>query len=219
MNQSNDLKYLEKFAKEYELESNRFSCLHIAIRDARMISGSDIKTGKMKYDILESSDSFLSPYSFIGIINYLLVLELIGMVFKKRAFTTNKKNSIFKSLKQFSSLSDTDIDVIISLRNSLAHNYGLVNIPESQKEYKNKRHLFTLINTESAQLIDYPNKSWNGSYKTKMNDMYTKIGVHKLFDLVESVYLNLKSSLEQGDVDYALDGGIEELKTRFTIMH
>lgn len=215
----NDLKYLEKFAKKLEIEPNRFSCLKISLHDARLISGSNLETGQFNYNILESNNHFLSPYSFICVINYLLVLEIIGSVFNLKSTKTNKKNNIFRALHQFSTLPNQDIDIIISLRNSLAHNYGLVNIPLNSKENKTKRHKFSLLNTEDAKLIQYPATPWDGDFKNKSDDVYTKIGVHKLINLVEEVYSNVISSIENKKINIALIGGIDELNARFTISH
>jgi hypothetical protein len=211
--------YLYKFARKLEIEPNRYSCLLIALRDARMVTGRNLETGKIGYDILENSSSFLSPYSFIGVINYLLVLEIIGTVFEFKAFTTKKTNNIYKALKQFTLLKKNDIDTIISLRNSLAHNYGLANIPNDPKENNTKRHIFKLINTENSPLIAYPKIYWDGNFKNKLEDSYTMISVHPLFDTIEDVYSTVISNIERGNIKIALNGGFHELNTRFTIKH
>lgn len=84
---------------------------------------------------------------------------MIGEIFKTAAFSSTKNNTIYRALKQFSSISDHNIDTFVALRNSLAHNYGLVNIPVEKKEFFTKRHKFILDNTEGAELIKYPEPS------------------------------------------------------------
>jgi len=214
-----DLNYLEKFTKKLEVETNRYSCLKIALKDARMISGRDFETGQVKNDFLQTENSFLSPYSFIGVINHLLILEIIGEIYKLKSFRTKKNNKIYSALAQFSDLNENDIDVIISLRNCLAHNYGLANIPYDSKEFNTKRHIFILSNTNHSKLIQYPKIIWDGDFKKKNSDMYTTISVLKLFDLIEIVYSDVILNIENGNMKVGLTGGINELKTRFTITH
>ncbi|TAJ10497.1 hypothetical protein DMA11_18885 [Marinilabiliaceae bacterium JC017] len=215
-----DTDFIKKFANSKEIEKNRYSCLIIALQDARKITGRDMKNGNITNDILENDHSFLDPYSFIGVVNYLLILELIGEIFRLKSFTTNKKNNIYKTLKQFSySLDDKDIDTIIALRNSLAHNYGLINIPHKQNEYITKLHKFTLINTRNANLIKFPLQNWNLDYSDKSDETSTQISVIKLQDLIETVYKNLTTEIDNNAVELALKKGIDELKARFTIRY
>lgn len=215
-----DAEFIKKFAKSLEIETNRYSCLIIALNDARKISGRDISNGNITNNILENGQSFLNPYSFIGVVNYLLILELIGEIFRLKTFTTNKKNCIYKALKQFSnSLTDKDIDTIIALRNSLAHNYGLINIPADPKEYTTKLHKFIVINSTTNNLIRYPIKLWNKDYTDKSVDTSTQISVIQLQDLIETVYNNLVIEIEKDSVDLALANGLDELKSRFTIRY
>jgi hypothetical protein len=216
----NDKNFIKKFANSIEIETNRYSCLMIALQDARKITGRDIINGNINNDILENGQSFLNPYSFIGVVNYLLILELIGEIFRLKKFTTNKKTNIYKTLKQFStSLNDKDIDTIIALRNSLAHNYGLINIPYYKKEYSTKLHKFTLVNDNTTDLIKYPIQKWNLDYSDKSDDTSTQISVIKLQDLIESVYKNLIIEIENDTVELALDEKTNELKARFTIRY
>lgn len=211
--------FIKKFISQLQIEDNRYSCLIMALSDARMITGRNTKTGIKEHDIILLNDKFFDSNSFSGLIQYLIILDMIGTIFKT-GFTTKKTNKIYKALKQYSNLNDSDIDIIISLRNSLAHNYGLINIPDSTNDYPTKLHKFTIINDPSAQLIEYPTEIWNTvDYSNKKEESSTKIGYNKLCDLVESVYINLKASFNNGLTELNLNGGIEELKSRFTVRH
>lgn len=221
MNENN---YLKKFTRSIKIESHRYSCLMLALQDARKIAGRNILNGQITNDILENDQSFMNPYSFVGVVNYLLILELIGEIFRLKTFSTNKSNKIYKALKQFSasdmtmtSLNERDIDTIIALRNSLAHNYGLINIP-SEKEKKTKLHKFILLNNDNSELIKYPMQIWNEDFADKSEETSTQISVIKLQDLVERVFLNLTTEIENDTVDLALEKGLDELKARFTIL-
>ena len=211
--------FINKFINEYKIEPNRFSCLIIALTDARRITGRNINTGEHELNILEAQNTFFNPYSFIGAINYLLILDMIGEIFGTTSKTINKRKitNTYKALKYFSSVSDQDIDTIIALRNSLAHNYGLINIP-SAKEINTKQHKFTLDNSDTTNLILYPVSGvWNGDFNDKSQDTSTKISYERLIDLIEAVYLEMKAEQVKGNLFLSLLGGIDELKARFTI--
>ena len=193
----------------------------IALNDARKITGRDIISGEYQLNIFESGNTLFNPYSFIGIVNYLLILDMIGEIFEISTFSTNKHNNIYKALKQFSLLKNDDIDTCIAIRNSLAHNYGLINIPKDTKEYSTKRHKFVLDNQPNPPLIEYPHEGqgWIGNFNDKSESSSTTIGYIKICDLVEEVYINLKTKAEEGLVLLALNQNIEELKARFTIVY
>ncbi len=213
----NDIEFIKKFVSSHEIEKNRYSCLMIALIDARKLTARNIETGKFECNILENEKSFLSPYSFIGIINYLLILDMIGEIFTVR----NTTNKIYKALKQYCSyINDKDIDTIIALRNSLAHNYGLINIPDNPEYNLTRRHKFYLINSEIDDLIEYPTKPWNGVFNDNSDDSYTKVGLGKLIELVESVYQVLKKEIECNPMkNLSLKEGVDELKARFTVRY
>lgn len=205
--------YVQKYIQCLDIDKNTFSVLNIAINDARLITGRNQSNGKREFKILSTEHSFLSPYSFIGIINYLLILDLIGTAFKIKNFTTTKSNNIYKCLKQLSSLNDKEINVIIALRNSLAHNYSLVNIPHDVKQ-KDRYHHFSLINDYSDNLVSNDNQ-WEGNYSVKNTKNETQIGIENLYDEVEKVILNLKHRAKENSVSLNME--LEEFKMKFTI--
>jgi len=211
----NDTEFIKKFVNSLEIEKNRYSCLIIALTDSRLITARNNETCKFDNNFLENKNSFLNPYSFIGIINYLLILDMIGEIFTKRS----SENKIQKALKQYCPfINDKDINTIVALRNSLAHNYGLINIPDNPKHYLTQRHKFCLINSESADLIVYPPMPWDGIDKS--DDSFTIVGLEKLIELVESVYQSLKQEIEGNPLkNLFLVNGVEELKARFTIKY
>lgn len=215
-----DKEFLDRFIESYQINTNRFSCLVIAITDARKITGRNTLSGEHQMNILTSNEVFFNPFSFIGLINYLIILEMIGEIFssKKIAINRLKTNTIYKALKQFSQgLNDRDIDTIIALRNSLAHNYGLINIPDA-KEAETKQHKFTIRNFNADYLIKYPTEGkWSNDFTDKEEKTTTTVSYEKLVDLVEDVYRNLKSDNKKGLVTLALSQGMEELFARFTI--
>jgi hypothetical protein len=233
--------YLLKLATTREIEKDRYSCLKIALDDARIITGRNENGLFIENNVLENGKSFLNQHSFIGLVNYLLVLDLIGEVFilkplrlkelKLEKIKSDKMN-IYKALKQFSSLIDKDIYTINALRNSLAHNYGLINIPDESKYYESSLHKFNLLNLENSALIKYPETKWETvksdnndkksptkvNFKDKDEKSSTKVSPIKLQDLVEEVYQNLINELTNNNVELSISG-IDELNARFTIIY
>jgi len=214
----NEQEFIWKFLNQAEIEKDRYSSFVLAIRDARSISGRDPESGENGLDILTNEKSFLSPNSFIGLINYLLILEMIGKIFKiKNGSKIKKNNSIYKALHQFYNLDEKDINTIIALRNSLAHNYSLVNIPYNEIENNDKRHKFILCYSSNVNIIEYPTKPWDGQFSNKLDSSSTKIGIILLIELIEEIIRKVKYLYKNNLIELDLDNGIDELKTCFTI--
>lgn len=210
-----DGEFVIKFVTSLEIEKNRYSCLMLALSDARKLSMYDAKTGDIDLEFFENKNSFINPFSLINVINYLLILDMIGEIFIS---DSNKTRKIFNSLKKFSSLIEKDIHVIVALRNSLAHNYGLINIPKFGN--LSQRHKFMLISNRSSNLIEYPTISWTGEFNDRSDYSYTRIGLINLFELVEEVYSNLKIKVLNDPLSIlSLKQGVNELKARFTITY
>jgi hypothetical protein len=208
--------FINLFVNNLEIKKNTYSCLSIAIRDARMITGRNLETGEMEFNILNTEKTFLNPYSFIGIINYLLILDMIGSIFSLKNFKTEKESNIYKALKQFSkNINEKDIFTIIALRNSLAHNYSLANIPKSKKENDTKLHHFVIKNSIDEVTIKHNNK-WDGKYNSKQDLNSTEIGAENIIALIEEVISNLKIEVEKDNVE--INFSLDELKMRFTII-
>lgn len=215
--------FIDKFLTINSIETkesvSRYSTLGLALKDARLIAGRDIYTGDKKKNYVKNTQSFLYEGSLIGIIGYIIILEIIGEVFERNDKSIKrKKNNITNALKRFSNLRSKDIYVLIALRNSLAHNYGLANIPKHNKEYNTKRHKFTLVYSKESELIEYPSSKWDGDFFDNSDDTETKIGIIALAELVESVINQVKSLNDVQKIELALKGGFQELKKRFTIL-
>jgi len=209
--------FVKNFVIKEEMESGRYSCLRLALKDARMISGRNLKTGKIENKFLYRDDSFLPPNSFIAVINYLLILDMIGEIFVTSPLN-NRTNSIYRALKSFSNITDNEIDVVIALRNSLAHNYSLANIPKHKKLINKQQHIFTLNYDPNIALVQFPKKVWNGNLSNRDKYM-TQVGVQQLSNVVERVYFNLGKMARKNLLSIFLKNGVKELKYRFTIRY
>jgi restriction system protein len=215
--------YLLKFSEisnKQEIEPRILSCLSIALKDARFLTARDIITGEYLGEILKNSSSFLPPHSFIGIINYLLILDMIVEIFKIKNYQLKYPDKqIYCALEQFGeNLSEQEIYAIVDLRNCLAHNYGLANLPINPTN-KPRYSLFTLSNFDDTFLIRVTNTPWDGTFNKKDNPSSIVISVPKLIEKVEETYKNLVCKIKNGNIELRLKDGINELRTRFTIRY
>jgi hypothetical protein len=84
----------------------------------------------------------------LGLTNYLIILELIGSVFKLKNNDDNyTKDGIEYALKLYTKLGNEKIKGIKALRNSLTHNFSLAN----------NSHNFE-ISTDFIEMIEIPDK-------------------------------------------------------------
>ena len=205
---------------------NRRSCLLMAVRNARYLTGRDINTGKalgiceMEYNVLKKEDvtthQLYNEHFFSGLAMYLIAIDCIGCLFENSTITPKieNNNSIIRALKSFSSLDDERIEAVKDLRNTLAHNFGLAT--ESKGGTKKTMHKFTLSFSDKAEAIKLPKKDWDGDYDDKKQRRSTIIGVSSFCDLAESIIANVYSCYESGSLILRIDEN--EAKSRFTIL-
>ena len=197
-----------------ESANNKFcSTFAMALRDARLITGRDLASGACHhYILMNSKKEHLKPYSPIGLLNYLILLEMIGKIFNKSRNSDGNKG-IKSALRDFSDLDKREIDTINDLRNALAHSYSLTNIPDKQKHYQNSRHLFAFHITGDFPLIQYPETNWNGDYN--QTESRTWIQINNLFNIIESIIKFISNNLENEQINIRME--MDELKTRYFI--
>lgn len=210
-------------------ENNRKSCLIMAIRSARYLTGRDLKTGhakdirEMRINVLMKDDVtnywIEEELFFSGIVMYLIVLDSIGCIFEQVGEKPFQGNGIKKALKMFSSLTVEEIDACIDLRNTLAHNFGLATEKKNVNgKQKIKRHKFSLDFSETGTAIKLPKKDWDGEYgkSSKDESSSTIIGVSAFCDLVESIIGKLYDNYDSGKLKLRINDN--EAKSRFTVL-
>ena len=180
-------------------EENRKSCLLMAIKSARYLTGRDIGNGKskgikdMELGVLAKDDvaKFLldNEFFFSGLAMYLIAIDCIGCLFDNTTVLSEKNESgIGRALKSFSSLDKARIEAVKDLRNTLAHNFGLATenmLPHGNpKKYK---HKFTLSFSDEAEAIKMPTTEWDGDYSNKEEATSTIIGVAAFCDMMEII--------------------------------
>jgi len=182
-----------------------------ALKDARKMTGRNIETGEK-----DNSNSFGHLGSWLGTIGYLSLLDQIGGCFKRvnGPIIQANKSGIIKALKNFSSLSDDEIDAIYALRNSFAHDYSLQNIGSRTGLI----HHFLVDNSSTNPAIILPQQNWDGLIANKTYKNTTYINLQKLGDLVEELIMNLNQLVDNSEVEIILAGGKNELIARYSFV-
>ncbi len=204
---------------------NRKSCLLMAIRSARYLTGRDVITGKalgigeMEYNVLKKDEvqthQLYNEHFFTGIAMYLIALDCIGCLFENTTIKpVDDNNSIVRALESFSALKNKEIEAVKDLRNTLAHNYGLAT--ESKGGTKKTKHKFTLSFSDNTNAIRIPKKDWDGDYANKRQSNSTIIGVPSFCDLIETIIANVYKCNESGSLKLRIENN--EAKARFTIL-
>jgi len=203
-----DKKFIKSFISQRDMGEDRESCLIIALQNARVLFRRDKEGNAFDIDICEKLDGIIEFEPFIGLVNYFLVLDIIGAIF------TDKKDGvgirIKEVLKIYGNMSEDEQKVISTLRNCLVHNYSLAD--------KEKKIKFILDNS-CEEMIKHPIKVWDGDYSIKNDDSTsTSINPKKLIDKIEEIYEKVKKEVICGKLNHKLEN-IEELKTRFTVKY
>lgn len=191
--------------------TNVFTSFVAAIRDARKFTRRDQGTGQLLPDEQENQGD---PGSWLGAVGYLILLDQIGKALKPKGSSNALKNpSIQNALKNFSDLSEADIDAVYALRNAFAHDYSLFNINRGSPSLT---HHFTVQQHPTAPVVRKPfSENWDGQLKSKSFSNMTIINLFALGSLVERIYSRLLEMAKLNDLEIALPGGKEEFIGRY----
>jgi hypothetical protein len=138
------------------------------LRDARKTTGRNEDTGQ----IVDAD----AQGNWLGAIGYLCLFDQLGTTVRLAApdaaltarigslpVQPGQAEAVFRTaLYQFSDVSDRDSATLWALRNSLAHNYSLINLPPNSNR-ADLRHRFVLGRGGNA-LATYPNQAWDGHF-------------------------------------------------------
>ena len=196
----------------------RFSTISLLLKGARSLSGRNLQTGV--YELREFNETnFINgtyhSFQFTGLIDYLILLEQVGSIFKPINKSTIDKNPIPRALGYFTLLESKKIESVVGLRNSIAHKFGLA----TESSPRNGSRKFALSNNRNVAVIDLPQTPWNGDFSDKSDATTTIVYLHDLIDLIESVYQSIISENKCGNIEMTLEGGIAELYARYTMIY
>jgi hypothetical protein len=229
---------IKQFVLGKDMGNGRESCLMKALEDARRLYAKEELwriINAPDFDCL-SIDKRIElvkrmEISFLSLIGYLISLDLIGTVFAepktkpktkpKTETKTNITNAIINAIETFGSPELKECKYAVNaLRNSLAHNYGLVNTPYKLENDKESLHKFTLSEEENndGNIFDRKQEWERGNWKDKNENSSTVVNVRKLIKEIENLIENLQEKAKNGKLPIYLDGNINELYARFTII-
>jgi len=149
---------------------------------------------------------------------YLNCLEQIGSLFEDDEHGINRAVNEFhnkRTNRKLDEVTEDELTAIRNLRNSLAHNLGLVNINPKTKE---ATHKYTLEFTykSGSRIVDLPPIPFNGDYTDKMEETSVKIYVPALIEMVEGVIAEVQNRFKSGTLKPD-ESRFSEIQTRFTI--
>lgn len=190
------------------------STLILALRNARRFSGRDMSTG-IQTGFAHITDEDI----FAAITHFLIVLDILGCSIKNQV-QCNCSNGIKRCLKMFSSLNKADINAMKSLRNTVAHNYGLAT--EAPKKNNDPRYKFHISVLQQELFVHSKREFGSGFgkddiYHDKSSDSDTVVGFEPLCNLVEQVYRNVISAYYRDEIELNNMSDYWELQSRFLI--
>ena len=184
-------------------DSNINSVLILVRKTARFLIGNNLNTGENEHlninEFIFENNLYHSFFS--GIMGYFTLLDQLGCIFFE-------KQPIHNVLKKYSGIPKKEQEVLVGLRNCLAHNYGLAN------EYYN----FLLVdnNENERRVVELAKtKKIQGDYSNK-DDYYTSIYIHNFSSLVEDIFHKIKEDFSNNKLKPFIKN-VSELKARFTI--
>ena len=206
---------LRYFSSKIEFNKNLntwfFSSYTAALRDARLITGRSLLTGKPKKNIGKQLNIKNPLGCWAGALVYLVLIDHIGKFFRNknptRIIKDKNDNEIdtpfIKGLSDFSTLLEDEIRALYGLRCAFAHNYGLYNNEDAGDTNKKNIHFFELsISQPSNKIIKLPNKPWDGKdFSDNKKNFITEINIKLLGDLVEDMHFKLKDLVKKNGLE------------------
>ena len=184
-------------------DSNINSVLILVRRTARFLIGNNLEAGENKRlninEFIFENNLYHSFFS--GIMGYFTLLDQLGCIFFE-------KQPIRNVLKKYSGIPEKEQEVLVGLRNCLAHNYGLAN----------KYYNFSLVdnNENERRVVELAKtKKIQGDYSNK-DDYYTSIYIHNFTSLVEDIFHKIKEDFSNNKLKPVIKN-VSELRARFTI--
>lgn len=188
------------------------STFSAVVRDARDATGRDPETGRTQEETRSGN--------WLGALAYLVMFDQVGECFSRRSGTlpATERRNVVRALTDFAKppLDEPEILAIYALRCALAHDYALVNLGQG-KDARLLTHRFLLRTDVSSPLVTLPIEPWDGQLSPSRYRNQTHVNLRALGDLAERVVAEIQAAQLAGDVEIALDGGIDELDGRFGI--
>jgi hypothetical protein len=186
-----------------------FSSLYKGLVDCRSATNRDLETGEK----LPSKDHD----SWLGALGYLVLVDLVGTCLTRKHLNQESPNSppFISALEAFGGLSREEISALYALRCAFAHDFSLYNVHPRKPELT---HYFQLRIDADAPLVLHAKRQWDGDYRHTPAECATAIGLTRIGDLVEDIYVTLQRLAKSQDLKVKLPGGALELIDRYGVM-
>ena len=207
--------------------TNRISTLQLALESAKFHLGikdnevPNLAAFNMRHNYLEqiidntpiircSDESEIFTALFIS----LNILEQIGILFCP---PTTNNNNIDKALDKFTpDILPDERKAIQNLRNSLAHNFGLVNY-NTRHNRPTLKYIINIGGDKSEKVVQLPRQTWDGNYANKSEETSCIVNVFPLMKLVHQIINGAITHYNNDTLSFAIED-LEEIKARFTII-
>jgi hypothetical protein len=186
------------------------SSLYKGLVDCRSATNRDLVTGEK----LPNNEHD----SWVGALGYLSLLDLIGTCLTRKGLDQESPGGVtpfIHALETFGGLTRQEISALYSLRCGFAHDFSLYNVHPTKPELT---HYFHLCVDNDAPLVLPAKKPWDGNYRRTPPECATAVGLTRLGDLVEDIYVNLQRLAKSRDLQIRLSGGGVELNDRYGVM-
>lgn len=198
----------------------RFSNIVLLLKAARELTGRNIETGVYEMGEINEEDivnGLYHSFQYVGLINYLILLEQLGSIFSPKQESICSSNGISCALKDFSELKDKlKVSAIVALRHSLTHKFGLAT-EKKKKDRKELQHKFILSIERNSKIVEIPSNPWDGNFSDKSDGTSTTIFIKDLEELVENIYQTIKTKLDRNELIVKID--LDELYSRYTMIY
>jgi hypothetical protein len=199
------LNYLDSKQPFEYLGGSRHSTLIAGLRDCRQITKRDINTGKYNKNRLSGDEG-----SWLATIGYFTILDQMGSCFKPIGVAESKSpNSIKYAIESFGyDLVDNDqrvLNALIGLRNSLTHDFNLLNVPTLEKLKELQQHKFTVIaDSDLNWIVRLPLERWDGNIEGKIfsdNTNTTFVNLFQIGNLTENIYNKIYQLVQSNNIE------------------
>jgi hypothetical protein len=201
-------------AHNYGMPGLPYSTLSAALSDARWCTDRDVQTAVK----LIGQDKHHDRWS--GALVYLSLLDQIGEVLELKDATPSpyvfykngKPNTFLKALDLFFDRDEARNKALYALRNSFAHDFGLVNI--NKTDLLLNRH-FVVVGGFIEPLVTLPKINWGGLSDARTHENATRVNLQLLGDAIEGIYINLVDLNKRDELRLCLPEGMNELNAKY----
>ena len=173
--------------------SQLWSSLDAGLRDARHVTGRDESTGV----VVEEQRT----QRWLGVAGYLSILDQLGsvVVAAGRRAPTQASPRFKLAAATFCGIRGEDERALWALRNSLIHDFSLINIPTSRSGPTLRAFSLRTV----GAMVEHPAQDWDGTFPVDQGQR-TRVNVREVAEQVERGVERARALYAAGNLDDAL---------------